>query len=146
LSFLMKKSPYSRDFLDRQRQLLVQERSRVMADIDADAADLRAWADGDAVEQDQHPADAATALTEQALDLSLIENGRYIVREIDDALARLDDGSYGWDDDAEVWIREERLEALPWARREVEGQRRVEAEHNRSARDSYSHDPDITTL
>ena len=54
-----------------------------------------------------------------------------------DALARLDAGTYGWDDEALCWIREERLQALPWARREIEGQRRFEDKMKHSKRDSY---------
>ena len=142
----MPESPYNPEFITAQRRRLQEDRARVLAEIDADAADLLSWADGEGMEQDQHPADAATALTEQEMDLSLIENSRRILREIDDALARLDDGSYGWDADANVWIREERLEALPWARREIEGQRRLEAEKARTERDRYSHDPDLKAL
>ncbi|MFN2115497.1 MAG: TraR/DksA family transcriptional regulator, partial [Anaerolineae bacterium] len=66
--------------------------------------------------------------------------------EIDHALARIEQGTYGWDEDGECWIREERLQALPWARREIEGQRRIEDRLKRSERDSYRHDPDVKSL
>jgi DnaK suppressor protein len=141
----MSDSPYDPEFVAAQRERLLEERAQVLAEIDADAADILAWSDSEAVEMDQHPGDAATALTEQELDLSLIENSRHILREIDDALARIADGTYGWDEEAEVWIREERLEALPWARLEIEGQRRLEG-RQRHERDQYSHDTDLTSL
>jgi DnaK suppressor protein len=141
----MTECPYTPEFLSAQRERLEAERERVLAEIEAGSEDLLAWADGDAVEVDQHPADAAAALTEQELDLTLIQNSRGILGEIDDALLRLAEGDYGWDGEAGAWIREERLEALPWARREVAGQERLEG-LRRPARDSYSHDPDLTQL
>jgi DnaK suppressor protein len=137
--------PYRPEFIAAQRARLLQERAKVEAEIDADAEELLAWSAVGSVEMDLHPGDEATALTEQELDLSLLQNSRYILREIDDALARMDAGTYGWDEDSAGWIREERLQALPWARREVEGQRRLE-EQDRPGRDGYSHDPDVTAF
>jgi len=137
--------PYSPEFIAAQRARLLAEHANVEAEIAADAADLLDWSAVGSVEMDLHPADEATALTEQELDLSLLQNSRYILREIEDALARLAAGTYGWDEENACWIREERLQALPWARREVEGQRRVEG-HVRPGRDGYSHDPDVTSL
>ena len=84
-------------------------------------------------------------MTEQELDVTLIENARYILSEIEDALARLESGAYGWDEEAACWIREERLEALPWAKREIEGQRRLE-ERVKYREPGYSHDPDVTSI
>lgn len=137
--------PYAPEFLATQQRRLEEERDRVLADIDADEAELRRWRGDESSGLNQHQADDATALTEQELDVTLIENARYILSEIEDALARLEGGRYGWDEEAGCWIREERLEALPWARREIEGQRRLEARVR--YRDSgYRHDPDITSL
>jgi len=138
-------SPYSPEFLAAQRQRLTRERERVLEDIQIDQTDLRGWHGDDGSGLNQHPADDASVLTEQELDVTLIENARYILGEIEDALARVERGSYGWDDEGQCWIREERLEALPWARREIEGQRRLE--DRVKPRDAgYSHDPDLTSL
>jgi RNA polymerase-binding transcription factor DksA len=141
----MEKPPYSPKFLERQRQRLRDERAGVLAGIDADEAELRSWKGDDNSGLNQHPADDATALTEQELDITLIDNARYILGEIDDALQRIEDQTYGWDEDGQCWIREERLEALPWARREVAGQRRLE-ERVRYRDEGYSHDTDLTSL
>ncbi len=138
-------SPYSAEFLDQQKRRLLSDRERVLQDIDTDEAGLKSWHGDDGSGLNQHPADDATALTEQELDVTLIENARYILGEVEDALTRLDDGSYGWDDESECWIREERLEALPWARREIEGQRRLE-ERVKYREAGYSHDPDVTSI
>lgn len=121
------RSPYKKAFLESQRARLERERARLQNDIDMHIEEMRNWSDHDDAGIDQHMADDATALSEQELDVTKIDNARYIMREIDDALERLDGGRYGWDEDAEVWIREERLQALPWARREIPGQQRAGA-------------------
>lgn len=138
-------SPYSAEFLAAQKARLVEDRQRVLDDIDVDEAVLKSWHGDDGSGLNQHPADDATALTEQELDVTLIENARYILSEIEDALARLESGAYGWDEEAACWIREERLEALPWAKREIEGQRRLE-ERVKYREPGYSHDPDVTSI
>jgi RNA polymerase-binding transcription factor DksA len=79
--------------------------------------------------------------------VTLIDNAKYIVREIDDALRRIDEKSYGWDDEGACWIREERLEALPWARREIEGQKRLETRLRPENSDpAYGHDDALTSF
>jgi DnaK suppressor protein len=141
----MSTSPYDPAFLAQRRQQLLDERARVLAEMEADTGDLLDWSSAESVELDGHPGDEATAVTEQEMSLTLIRNSDYVLHEIDDALDRLRAGTYGWDEAAEVWIRDERLAALPWARREVEGQRRLE-DRVKYDRPGYSHDTDITTL
>ena len=138
--------PYYGTFIEGQRLRLEGEHAAVLRGIDAERAELRNWSSHDDSGIDQHMADDATALTEQEMDVTLISNARYILSEIDDALHRLEAGTYGWDDEAVCWIREERLEALPWARREIEGQRRLEDKMKRNSRDSYTIDQDVTSL
>lgn len=64
---------------------------------------------------DQHLADHATDMLDRELDGSLELNAEEIVREIDDALARLDAGSYGACTSCGGAIPEERLDAVPYA-------------------------------
>lgn len=140
------KSPYSAKFVAAQKKRLLEEREGVVEGIDADEEELRSWSAHDDAGVDQHMADDATALTEQQIDVTLIDNARYILSEIDEALNRIEEGTYGWDLSDECWIREERLQALPWARREIEGQRRIEDKMRYNERDSYTIDPDVTSL
>lgn len=118
--------PYGTRFLREQRQRLERERQRVTDDIAALAGEVRDWSQHDDAGVDQHMADDATALSEQELDVSLLGSAQAILAEIDDALVRLDDGTYGWDEEGGCWIREDRLRALPWARREIDSQIRYE--------------------
>lgn len=64
---------------------------------------------------DQHLADHASDLVERELDQTLGENADNVVAEIDAALARLDEGTYGTCAKCGAVIPEERLEAVPYA-------------------------------
>jgi RNA polymerase-binding protein DksA len=65
---------------------------------------------------DNHPAETATATVEREIDYSLEENAEQVLGEIEAALQRIDEGTYGSCADCGGPIGEERLEALPWAR------------------------------
>ncbi len=60
-------------------------------------------------------ADQATDLLEREIDWTLEENADQLVAEIDAALARLDDGTYGLCVRCGKPIDADRLEARPWA-------------------------------
>lgn len=64
---------------------------------------------------DQHIADHATEMFDRELDGSLGDNAEQLVREIDAALDRIDDGSYGTCARCAKAIPEERLDAVPYA-------------------------------
>ena len=64
---------------------------------------------------DQHIADHASDMLDRELDVTLEENAAGIVREIDAALARLADGSYGRCTRCGEEIPAERLDAVPYA-------------------------------
>ena len=64
---------------------------------------------------DQHLADHASDMVDRELDASLEENAESIVRAIDDALGRLDAGTYGACTRCGDPIPAERLDAVPYA-------------------------------
>jgi RNA polymerase-binding protein DksA len=63
---------------------------------------------------------AATHVFEQQRDLALREKERTQLRRVEEALARLDDGTYGRCLACGTPIALERLEAIPWARHCIE--------------------------
>ncbi len=69
---------------------------------------------------DQHPADTATETFEREKDLSILEQLEAELAELQAALARIDDGTYGIDEVTGEPIDPERLEALPAARTNVD--------------------------
>lgn len=74
-----------------------------------------------------HMADDATDIYEREKDLALIEDRRALIADVDAALERVADGSYGICTATGKPIPEERLEALPYAALSVEAQASQEA-------------------
>ncbi|MEC2128183.1 TraR/DksA C4-type zinc finger protein [Brevibacillus centrosporus] len=64
---------------------------------------------------DNHPADIGSELFEREKDLALDSLDRETLKEIDQALTRMDEGTYGTCTVCGAAISEERLEALPQA-------------------------------
>ncbi len=69
---------------------------------------------------DNHPADIATEMFEREKDFTLYDLDRETLREIDKALQRMEEGTYGICTVCGKPIPEERLEALPQAQTCVE--------------------------
>jgi RNA polymerase-binding transcription factor DksA len=64
---------------------------------------------------DNHLADIATETVDREIDYTLEENCGNVLREIDAALERIDDGAFGRCAACGNPIEPERLEYLPWA-------------------------------
>ncbi|HSK95371.1 MAG TPA: TraR/DksA C4-type zinc finger protein [Euzebyales bacterium] len=108
---------------DEARTLLNDERERLR----------RMVADGEAAVADQQDDDAATSdhaveIRDRQMEESHLESARWQLEEIEAALARLDDGTYGISDVSGEPIPDERLRAVPWARRLVDEQDQAERE------------------
>lgn len=71
-------------------------------------------------------ADRASSETDRALELRTRDRGRKLLAKIDDALVRIDEGSYGYCEETEEPISIRRLEARPIATLSVEAQERHE--------------------
>jgi len=71
-------------------------------------------------------ADRATSETDRALELRARDRQRKLVSKIDAALARLDDGTYGYCEDTGEPIGLKRLDARPIATLSLEAQERHE--------------------
>lgn len=104
---------------DRFRSLLEEERARVQGTIkhlhDDHDESLAEETEELSTANDNHMADLAGATYDRELDYSLEENSEQILGEIDAALKRVDDGTYGTCTNCGREIAEERLEARPWA-------------------------------
>jgi DnaK suppressor protein len=75
---------------------------------------------------DNHLADTASATYERELDAGFEEGAQHTLLEVDAALVRIDDGSYGVCEVCGEPIGAQRLTAIPWARRCIDDQRRAE--------------------
>lgn len=113
--------PYADDekFLEEQRQLLQSERSV----YETQASDLKAEADSLAQERepgdvqfDEESGEGGTVTVDRERDLALSAQALAAVEEIDEALARIEAGTYGACERCHQAIPKPRLRALPFAR------------------------------
>ena len=79
-------------------------------------------------ETENHPdlADRASSETDRALELRTRDRQRKLISKIDDALRRIEDGSYGYCEETGEPITLARLEARPIATLSLEAQERHE--------------------
>ena len=136
--------PYDAAFLASQRVKLEVILDRLRSEVDSEREGVASWHEG-MEGYDQHPADDATATEAMEIDIALLDNAEAQLGAVEDALRALDRNEYGWDSEAGEWIPAARLEALPWARRTIESQRRLEAKHVFDE-SGYHHDEDVTSL
>ena len=79
-------------------------------------------------ESENHPdlADRASSETDRAIELRARDRQRKLIAKIDSALARIDDGSYGFCEETGEPIGLRRLDARPIATLSIEAQERHE--------------------
>src|SRR5262249_17802363 len=82
--------------LDRYREILRQKRAELVGDIsNMEDEALRQSSSGSLSSLPQHMAEQGSDTFEQSLSLDLAQVDRNLIREIDAALERIEDGSYG---------------------------------------------------
>ena len=114
---------------NRFREALLEERRRVAAAIEnlheENPGSLTDESGEEAV-FDNHLGDTATVTYDRELDYTLEENAEHLLADIDSALKRIEDGTYGTCTNCGRQISEERLEARPWATLCIDCQRERE--------------------
>ena len=111
------------------RRLLEEERARLLPaagrlhaenseNIEDESGEIGGWG------TDNHPGDTASATFERELDEGLEEGAQNTLRDIDAALKRIENGTYGICEICGKPIGVERLRAIPWATRCIDDQRR----------------------
>jgi RNA polymerase-binding protein DksA len=98
---------------------LLKERERVRSAIAHLREDHRGSLDEEVEEiaatSDNHLGETATATLNREIDYTLEENSGLVLTEIDAALKRIENGTYGTCSNCGREISTERLEAYPWA-------------------------------
>jgi len=119
--------------LDRFREMLLAKRAQLVGDMDHMKDDAlhrsRTDAAGDLSCMPIHMADIGSDNYEQEFTLGLIENEQNVLREIDEALARLDNGTFGMCLGTGKPIGKARLKLKPWAKYSIEYVRQLEAKN-----------------
>ena len=118
-----KKSPFTPAFIEKQRKALEEERAKFLRqaiDKQMEADQLVADRDPGDVQFDEESGEGDSIAVERSLDLALSAQARDAVQQIDDALARIEAGTYGISIISGEPIPKPRLEFIPWAAERVE--------------------------
>ncbi|MFZ0679958.1 TraR/DksA family transcriptional regulator [Candidatus Binatus sp.] len=135
----MTKKPVAADrakFLAKMREQLLEMKAKLLAEIDST---LRAEREGNK-DEGMDTYDLASEERDREINFILSDRERVKLKQIDDALERMDEGTYGVCESCGLEIAEERLEAMPFSRlcrdcqqdeeREAKSQRRPDDEPN----------------
>ena len=117
-----KDEPYMSDAqLEHFRKILSAWKAELMQEVDRTVHHMQ-----DEASNFPDPNDRATQESEFGLELRTRDRERKLLKKIDQALARIDDGTYGYCEETGDEIGLKRLEARPVATLSVEAQERRE--------------------
>jgi len=112
------------------KQMLLEKRKEILRNVnefeDEALKKSRIDASGDLSSMPIHMADIGTDNYEQEFALELMDSERKLLKEIDEALQRIEQQTYGICEGTSKPIPKARLEAQPWARHCVEYARMLE--------------------
>lgn len=113
--------------LEHFRDLLLAKRREILGDMSSmEREALRSSGGTNLSTLPIHMADMGTDNYEQEFTLGLVETERKLLREINHALAKIQDGTYGLCEGTSQPISKARLEVQPWARYSIEYAKRME--------------------
>jgi DnaK suppressor protein len=113
--------------LDHFRDLLLAKRRELVGDMSSmEREALRSASGTNLSNLPLHMADMGTDNYEQEFTLGIVEKDRGLVREINQALAKIQNGTYGICEGTAKPIAKPRLEAQPWAKFSIEHARAME--------------------
>lgn len=130
---------------DQARDLLSEERERlrgIKEELDATRDESQQDSLDELSSYDQHQADVATETFERERDLSILDTVEGELGDVERALRRLDEGSYGTCEACGRPIDDERLEVMPATRFCVTDQTEAERELRAAAPREILEEPD----
>lgn len=126
----VKVEPLTKQDLEHFRHLLLEKRAELLGDVNSIESEAlkksRLDAAGDLSSMPIHMADLGTDNFEQEFSLGLMASERKLLSEINAALKRIDDGTFGVCEGTGEPISRSRLEANPWARYTIDYASRME--------------------
>lgn len=117
-----KRRTASKKTLDSHRKSLLEHRQEILSLYEHDVRVGQSASD----EGSEDIVDRANNAYNREFMFALSDTERKILREIDEAIARMDEGAYGVCPNCDDSIPVARLRALPWARYCIDCQERVE--------------------
>lgn len=121
-----KKSLLTRQDIRHFRDLLLEKRRTLTADMSGMEANTGPRSGGNLSSMPTHMADMGTDNFEHEFTLGLLESEQALLKEIDEALQRIEGGTYGICLGTGEAIPKVRLRAKPWAKYTVEFSRKLE--------------------
>ena len=112
--------------LEHYRELLLAKRRELLGDVSSMEDEALRNAGSNLSNLPIHMADMGTDNYEQEFTLGLVEKDRNLLREIHQALAKIQDGTFGICEGTGKPIGKPRLEAEPWTKYSIEHARKLE--------------------
>ena len=119
-----KEKPLTKKELDKYKKRLTELRDEVGLRIRERASTARIDDANDLIEE----MDQANRATEEAFNMRLLDKEVKLLREIDYALRKFDEGTYGICEGTDEQISRARLDARPWTRYSVAYKEQLERE------------------
>ncbi len=117
--------------LERYHEMLLKARSELVGRVEITEKEALKSNDGNLSTMPLHMADIGTDTFEQSFALEFAQQDRVLVREVDDALGRVKDRTFGLCMQTGKPIPKGRLDAKPWARYTIEAERVEERSRGR---------------
>ena len=114
------KKKFNKKELAEFKKIILKRKDEILDEIKHISEDTlkksQKEASGDISGYTYHMADVATDNYDREFSLGLASNGRRIFYELDDALKKIEDGTFGICEDCKSLIAKNRLKAVPYAR------------------------------
>ena len=124
------KPVFNKRDLDKYRVILVKKRAELAGDVESMESEALNQTSGGLSHTPQHVAEQGSDTFDQDNSLRLAQKERELIKEIDDAIKRVDVGSYGVCELMRKPITLERLAELPWTRYCIDGARALERQRS----------------
>lgn len=122
----MTRSPFDTETLHHFKDLLLEKRREAEGEIEAlenNLSNLQDVDDADYSSAAHHMGDVGSDVEEEELNYQLLERTKKYIGQIDDALGRIENGTYGICQATGEPISKGRLEAVPHTRYSIEAKR-----------------------
>lgn len=120
------KSPLNKAQLKEFREILILKRAELSGDVKSMESEALMGGSGSLSNLPQHMAEQGTDTFDQTMALNMAASKRTVMRDIDGALQRIDDNTYGICQILGKPIELARLQAEPWTKYCIEGARHKE--------------------
>lgn len=123
---LLTKNRLNKKELDKYREVLLRKRAELIGDVANIEDEALRQNSGSLSSLPQHMAEQGSDTFEQSISLDLAQVDRNLIRSIDEAIKRIDAGTYGLCLRTGQRISADRLAEIPWAKYSIEAQRELE--------------------